>query len=341
VIKPLAALAGSELRDTINASQFDHATTRGFYESYFLRANHPTQPKAFWIRYTLFSPRGNPAATEGQLWAIYFDGHAASQTAVKQSLPFDRCSFSQRGLEVQIGDAVLDGNHLKGSAGSSGHVLSWDLQYQGNASPSFLLPLNFYGGSFPRAKVLTGIPLANFSGQLSIDGAAVDVSGWRGSQNHNWGPKHTDQYAWGQVAGFDAEPEAFLECSTARLKIGPLWTPWLTNVVLRLPGREIPLNALGQAIRNRGRYEYFSWSIDCTRGPQHLSVQFSSPSSRFVALGYDDPPGGRRTCLNTKIAACHVRITETGKAPIDLATESRAAFEILAVDDRHGIAISA
>jgi hypothetical protein len=48
---------------------------------------------------------------------------------------------------------------------------------------------------------------------------------WVGSQNHNWGSKHTDRYSWGQVAGFDAHPESFLEVATARLKLGPLWTP--------------------------------------------------------------------------------------------------------------------
>ncbi len=339
-MRHLATLTGEDLQNAINASQFDRRTG-GFYESYFLRANHPTRPQAFWIRYTLFSPKGNPAATEGQLWAVYFDGDAGSRIAVKQSLPFERCSFSQTGLQVRIGESVLDASGLKGSARDAHHQLSWDLAYRGNQSPAFLLPLDLYSRGFPKAKVLTGVPLADFAGLISIDGHTVDVDGWRGSQNHNWGPKHTDQYAWGQVAGFDSEPDAFLECSTARLKIGPLWTPWLTNLVLRLPGREIHLNSLGQAIRNRGRYGYFSWAIECPRGPLHVTVSFSAPSDRFLALGYDDPPGGTRTCLNTKLATCRVRVTERDRPTIDLTTESRAAFEILAVDDAHGIPVSA
>lgn len=337
----LAQLSGSGLRDAINASQFDRGNTGGFYESYFLRANHPTRPQAFWIRYTLFSPKGSPAGTEGQLWAIYFDGDAGSRIAVKQSVPLAGCSFSPERLQVRIGDSALDDTALTGAAASADHRLSWDLGYQGTATPSFLLPLDLYARGFPKAKVLTGVPLADFSGQLHIDGRTVDVDGWRGSQNHNWGPKHTDQYAWGQVAGFDSEPEAFLECSTARLKIGPFWTPWLTNLVLRLPGREIQLNSLGQAIRNRGRYDYFSWAIDCRRGPLQVTARFSSAGVRFLALGYDDPPGGTRTCLNTKLAACHVRVSESGQPPVELSTASRAAFEILAVDDRHGIPVSA
>jgi hypothetical protein len=86
-MQELTQLSGPRLQHAINSSQFDRQSPRGFYESYFLRANHPTKPLAFWIRYTLFSPKGNLAATEGQLWAVYFDGETSSITAIKQSLP--------------------------------------------------------------------------------------------------------------------------------------------------------------------------------------------------------------------------------------------------------------
>ena len=38
-------------RDAWNASRFRPGETGGLYESYFLRANHPEKPLAFWIRY--------------------------------------------------------------------------------------------------------------------------------------------------------------------------------------------------------------------------------------------------------------------------------------------------
>jgi len=340
-MQDIADLAGIELQNTINSSQFDERSARGFYESYFLRANHSLRPLAFWIRYTLFSPKGNLAGTEGQLWAIYFDGEASAITAIKQTVPFSRCSFSQAGLEVRIGQARLNESQLTGSVESEAHRLSWDLAYAGHQLPAFLLPLNMYSRGFPKAKVLTSLPLADFSGVVNVDGHAVDVSGWRGSQNHNWGLKHTDMYAWGQVAGFDTDSAAFLECSTARMKIGPFWTPWLSNLVLRLSDREIKLNSLPQAVRNRGRYGYFHWTIECNRNPIQVSVTFSAPSSRFVALAYDDPAGQTKTCLNTKLATCHVRLTERGKRPLILTSGSRAAFEILTTSNDHGIPISA
>jgi len=340
-MQDLVGLTGSQLQDTINSSQFDGRSTRGFYESYFLRANHPTRPLAFWIRYTLFSPKGNLAGTEGQLWAIYFDGETSSITALKESVPLSDCSFSSTELQVRIGHSTLNGSELHGSLKQKARRLSWELTYHGAKAPAFLLPLSLYSRGFPKAKVLSGIPLADFSGVIHIDGNAIDVTEWRGSQNHNWGLKHTNMYAWGQVAGFDSDPAAFLECSTARLKVGPLWTPWLTNLVLRIQEREIKLNSLPQAVRNRGRYGCFHWSIECNRGPIHVSVSMEAPASRFVGLAYDDPPGRKRTCLNTKLASCTVRVSERGRPPLTLTTQSRAAFEILAMSDDHGIPISA
>ena len=62
-----------ESRPYWNRCQFDEQSRKGHYESYFLRANHPTENKAFWIRYTLFSPKGRPADNIGELWVMYFD----------------------------------------------------------------------------------------------------------------------------------------------------------------------------------------------------------------------------------------------------------------------------
>jgi len=46
-------------------------------------------------------------------------------------------------------------------------------------------------------------PGLRMRGQIVLDGVAMTVDDWPGSQNHNWGRRHTDRYAWGQVAGFD------------------------------------------------------------------------------------------------------------------------------------------
>ena len=125
--------------------------------------------------------------------------------------------------------------------------------YEGSDEPVLLLAERLYRGRFPKAKVLVPVPMAVFTGRLAVDGEPVEVAGWTGSQNHNWGSQHTDEYAWGQVAGFDDAPGSFLECSTARVRVAGLRTPWLSPMVLRHDGREYSLTGVAAARRAAGR----------------------------------------------------------------------------------------
>ena len=68
-------------REQCNAFRWDGKS--GHYESYFQRANHPTEAKAFWIRYTIFVPKGRAGDAVGELWAVWFDqdvGYLAGKT---------------------------------------------------------------------------------------------------------------------------------------------------------------------------------------------------------------------------------------------------------------------
>ncbi|HOI74939.1 MAG TPA: hypothetical protein PLO63_12420 [Syntrophales bacterium] len=329
-------------RSRANRTRYRPGQRKGHYESFFQRANHPTRPLAFWIRYTIFSPQDRPGDAIGELWAVWFDGETGSHTAVKKEVPFRECAFSEEVLSARVADAVLDEAGLKGDAASGGHRISWDLRFSGRMDPLFLLPLNSYEAGFPKAKSLVGMPMAVYSGVLAVDGREVAVTDWVGSQNHNWGSKHTDQYAWGQVAGFDTHPDSFLEIATARVRIGPFWTPYLTPLVLRHRGEEIALNGFLQMFRARGRFDYFTWTFRSETDAVRLEGTLSAPREAFIGLNYYNPPGGGKHCLNTKIAACEIRVTRKGAAATEtLATLNRAAFEILTDDTGHGIEISA
>ncbi|MFA5912629.1 MAG: hypothetical protein WC830_03620 [Burkholderiales bacterium] len=241
----------SEQRDSWNRCRYRPDDPGGHYESYFQRANHPQRPLAFWIRYTVFSPKGRAGDAVGELWAVYFDGERERIAVAKEVFPIRSCAFSQQGLDVRIGDAVLDDAHLAGRAHARGDTLEWDLRYGGTQPPLLLLPPSFYERRLPKAKALVGTPDAVFDGAIAVNGETVHVERWRGSQNHNWGTQHTDSYAWGQVAGFDHAPDVFLECATARLRFGRFWSPALTVLVLRTAEREFRLNGLAQALRAR------------------------------------------------------------------------------------------
>jgi hypothetical protein len=300
----------------------------GHYESWFLRANHPVRNVAFWIRYTIFAPLGRPQDAIGELWAIYFDGERRLIRAAKSELPIRDCFFAPSGLDVRIGDAMLNAGQLHGSA-SGAHCIGWTLRYRDGGTPMIFLPERAYEARLPKAKAVCTRPHVVFDGVLEVDGESIAIDGWVGSENHNWGSRHTDTYAWGQVVGFDDAPEAFLECATARLKLGPLWTPAMTIVCLRFGGHDYRLNSGPQLIRAKGAWQGFDWHFDSAQAGVRIHGCMHAAPDDFVSLTYYNPPGGTHTCLNSKLAACELTLERSGERPVTLTTRHRAAFEIL------------
>jgi hypothetical protein len=196
-------------KESVNYTKYVAGQRQGHYESFFMRANHPSLPLAFWIRYTFFSPHQHPEKAIGELWAIYFDGIKHKHTVVKMEVPVSECDFCNEKFFVRISDSMLQPNQLIGYATCNNNNIAWSLNFTGESKPLFVLPENLYEGGFPKAKLLVSLPLAVYSGSLKVNNEVIDVTGWIGSQNHNWGAKHTDNYAWGQVAGFDNYPNHF------------------------------------------------------------------------------------------------------------------------------------
>ncbi len=330
-----------KVRARANHARYRPGDRRGFYESFFLRANHASEPQAFWIRYTLMSPKGRPEDAVGELWAVWFDGRTGAHIAVRNETAPGRFSFARDRFDVSVGGARLGAGYATGAATSKDHVISWQLEFSGDQAPLLLLAPGLYDRAWPRAKALVGLPLARFSGWLEVDGRRHDVADWVGSQNHNWGSRHTDFYAWGQVAGFDGMPEAFLEVATGRVKLGPLWTPAMTLVVLRTAEGEWRCDSVASALRARAHVGYFDWRFDAGTGDVRVRGRISADHEDFVGLRYLNPPGGVKQCLNSKIADCRVEVFADDKAPVVLECRRRAAFEILTDDRSHGVPLLA
>ncbi len=311
-------------RQRLNASRFSEASG-GHYESWFQRANHPTEPLGFWIRYTVFVPSDPQRTPMGELWAMIFDRAQGEIIARKQEVPLDRCTFGRDGLDVTIGDARLQPGHFEGTIDD----VRWSMEFDSPSPPLLMLPEKLYAGGFPRAKTLTGSPLARFRGSIAVGDRQLDIDDWIGSQNHNWGSRHTDRYAWGQVAGFDDAPDVFLECATAWLKFGPLWTPPLTVVSVRVGEQTIQRVTPWQALRARARLDPFSWRFTSVGGGVHIEAQFEAEPRDFVALRYLNPPSGSKVCVNSKVAGCRLTLEQPGTPVRRYRTAHRAAFEIL------------
>lgn len=327
-------------RERVNFARYVSGQTQGHYESYFQRANHPTRPLAFWIRYTIFSPHKKPKEALGELWAVYFDGETNQHVVAKTEVPVSACTFAVDAFDVKIAESTLGLGFLKGCAKSNNEI-EWDLRYENGQEPLFLLPLSYYEKGFPKAKALVGVPMAKYNGMIKVNGKSIEIDGWVGSQNHNWGAKHTDHYAWGQVAGFPNSPETFLELGTARLRFGSFWTPAMTLIAIRHHGREYYLNKLVRSFC-RASVGYFYWNFRAYSQDIQVDGRISAVKDNFVCLRYYNPPGGIKYCLNSKITTCRLALRLKGAHdPEVLETPHGAAFEILTDKTDHGLTPSA
>lgn len=326
------------LAAALRLAQYVPGQRQGHYESYFFRANHPQRKLAFWARYTVFSPHRHPERALGELWGVWFDGESNAHVAVKTELPIEQCLFGRERFEVRIGAAGADEQMFWGEGETGGQRLRWRLAYKGDEPPLLFLPPQLYRARLPRAKSLVLLPLAHFDGEWEVNGTVHRVQDWVGSQNHNWGSRHTDRYAWGQVAGFDNAPDSFLEVATARIQLGWWWTPPFTPLVLRHRGREYALVEFRQTRRAFGRWDFFSWQFATENDEVRIRGEIQAPAERFVALRYYNPPGGEKHCLNSKLARCRLEVESKATGQVEeLVTEHRAAFEILTDRRDHGL----
>ena len=315
--------------DEWNASRLPIRGSKGHYESWFLRANHPSEPRALWLRHTFFRPEGNPEATCGELWAAWFDQKV---TGVREELPLGRCYAGTGALDLSFGDARWTDGQLRGEAKNGGHTIGWDLRYDRAGEPTPIYGAWAYKGSFPKAKQVTVVPHATVSGRFVVDGETYEVSKWPGCQSHNWGERHTDEYAWVQASGFDQAPDAYLEGGTGRLKIGGRWTPQLSAGVLRFEGQHYLLSKPLAMIRAEGRAEGLAMDVRMSTDELDVRWHVEAPRERFIAFKYRNPPGGALACLNSKVARLELTVTPKGK-PSRTLTTARAALELLVPED--------
>ena len=113
-------------------------------------------------------------------------------------------------------------------------------------------------------------------------------------------------------------------------RIGPLWTPNLTFLVLRHNGREHAFTSLFRAGRATASVGDGWWSFATGDRTTRVTGRIEAPRSAFVVFPYPDPPGGVKYCLNTKLAAAEVSLHDrtTGQRTT-LHSRHSALFELL------------
>jgi hypothetical protein len=303
-----------------------------YYESRYIRANNPLRAQALWLRETLLLPRtGDPTA---DVWVMVFDPEGAGNTALKLSYPIKDADFRTEPWKARIAATTLDDRSATGSIDHTNWKLAID---PGDDPPVKLLTDRAYQAPFPSAKTEVRHPLARFDGSVELADRRVEVDGWTGSVNHNWGRRHTRAYAFGQVCGFDDAPASTLEIVTARAGVGPLLVPPVTLFVLRLAETEFAVRSILTARRTEGTYRPFTWSFGGNLNesfggdPDELTLEgeIRADPGGVIGLTYTDTNGKSKYCYNSAVASCRLRLTGAAVGEVVLTAHRRAMFEIL------------
>src|SRR5690349_10570599 len=299
-----------------------------YYESRFIRANHPELPQALWLRETLLLPTaGDPVA---DVWVMVFDPDGRGSLAFKQPYPIDTAAYEYDNWTARIAQTTIDDESAQGVVQSQNRTARWDLRITpGPEHEVRLLTDRAYKARVPTAKTTVRHPLARFDGHLELDDARFVLDGWTGSVNHNWGTRHTPAYAFGQVCGFDDAPGSSLEIVTARAAIGPILTPAATLFVFRHAGQEFAVRSILGSLQTHGRYQPFSWTFGGRVGDQMIEGEIVARPADVIGLTYTDTDGGFKYCYNSSIATCRLQVAGKAFERAELTATRRVMFEIL------------
>jgi len=327
------AAMGKALRSTARFPGV--ASSAGHYESFYLKASHPTDPVSLWIRYTIHKRPGE--APKGSLWFTLFDSREVGPWAVKVTT--DDLGFGPDHY-IHVGDARFEPGRVGGTVSVDGREASWSLFYDCAEDPFLHLPRDLmYRAPLPRTKLLSPYPDARFSGHVEVGGQSIDLDGWRGMVGHNWGAQHAERWVWTHGADFDGHADAWLDAAFGRIKIGSRTTPWIANGVLSLDGVRHRLGGIG-AVR---RTEVTETPTGCTftLPGKDITVQgrVGADSKDFVGWVYADPDGSEHNTVNCSISDMTLTVSRPSRPPLTLKSAAGAAYELGMREQDHGMPI--
>src|SRR5690349_8394357 len=289
----------------------------GHYESFYLRAAHPSQPLGIWIRYTVHKRPGSEPT--GSLWFTLFDGDADGPEAVKVTEPGPRLP---NGDFIEIAGATFGPATVAGRAGDA----SWDPRYTGAADPLFHLPRDWmYTAKIPRTKTLSPAPAALYSGTVTVGERTIELDSWPGMVGHNWGAEHAERWVWMHGIGFEGKQEdTWIDAAIGRIKVGPLKTPWMGNGGISIDG---VCYRLGGIEKTRGiKVNERPSRCDFVIPGEGISVRgrVESDPKNFVGWVYADPEGPEHNTVNCSIADMELTVSRESEPDLVLNTRSGA-----------------
>ena len=172
----------------------------GHYESFYLKASHPSEPVA---SVDPLHGAQAPRTRARRLALVHALRRADGPRAVKQTLrrPGRRAATSTSASATRRSRDGAVGERRKGR----GAPRRWDLTFDsaGRAAPPPAARLAVQGARSraPSCSARTRTPASAAAPRSTA--ASVELDGWRGMVGHNWGAEHAERWIWMHGAGFE------------------------------------------------------------------------------------------------------------------------------------------
>jgi hypothetical protein len=311
----------------------------GMYESFYMRAVSRDEPVGVWIRHTVHKAPG--ARPKGSVWCTVFDarnGRPYMHKLTSEELRAPHEIWIAVGEEGREG-AVIDPGRAEGRCGDA----RWSLRFSSGEPELRHLPREWmYRAPFPRTKVTSPLPAAEFDGVLELAGHdAIEVRSWPGMVGHNWGAEHAERWIWLHGIGFEGASAAWIDVALGRVRIAGRLTPWVANGALALDGHRHRVGGL--AARGLRVSESADGCLLRLPGADGLVLEarVDVPPQAAAGWRYSDPAGGHHDVVNCSVAALEVVVQlPDGSARRTLRTSHGAAYELGMRERDHGVAIA-
>jgi hypothetical protein len=309
----------------------------GHYESFYLKCGDAASRRGLWLRYTVHKAPG--AAPVGSLWATLFDEQGPH--AAKVSPPAEQLEGGGATNDwVRIGEGRIGPD---GCSGAIPDLAAWELRFEGGEQPFPYLPKGWmYTAKLPRTKALSLRPAVRVSGTVTVRGRTATLDDWPGMIGHNWGAEHAERWIWLHGTDFAEQPDAWIDATIGRIKVGRWTTPWVANGCLSLDGVCHRLGGIGKtrAVKVDEQPERAAFTLP----GDGISVrgEVSAPRADVVGWVYSDPVGGRAGHHHTAhcaIADMTLTVARRDQPPLTLHVTGGATYELGMREHDHGIPI--
>lgn len=314
----------------------------GHVESYFLKCNDPQQNMALWLKFTIYSPKGAPEKTVGEVWGIFFDAkNPKNNVGIKETYPIETCVLGKNEVHVEMGKSFLKNGETKGEiTGKDGAVIRWSIKFTTDKPPLHHFPIaKMYTAKIPKSKAKSPHPDSRFSGGFNVSGQSYIFKNIPGMQGHNWGSEHANTYAWAHCNAFENEDGAYFEGFSSKVKIGPIMTPFISSAFLFYKDELIKFNDFKSLFSKRISVEYNAWTFSIENAKFRITGNISAPKELFCGLHYYDPTGALSFCLNSKVSNAEIKLYEKSSAALlrEFISKNTTALEVLTKDTAHGV----